>query len=120
MREYSLNFSYLIKEMENMKLGTIIECENGNRYKLTDVGIGQRKFSRTDGTTLRFMTYDNLNQMFRICEKAEEDIDIQSIEEINIRPYKSFTDICDYLEEKGNELIKVVKQLDKEIKGNRR
>lgn len=46
----------------------------------------------------------------------QQKIDIQAIEDINIRPYKGFTDICNYIEEKGNEIIKAVKQLDRNIR----
>lgn len=55
-----------------------------------------------------------LNMPVEVIE--DEAIDIDSIEEICIRPYKGFVDTCDYLEKKGNELIKAVKQLNKKIK----
>lgn len=47
--------------------------------------------------------------------KKENTIAIQSIEEITIRPYQGFSNIVNYLEEKGNEIIKALKQLDNKI-----
>lgn len=55
-----------------------------------------------------------INNEFELIEE-QQDIDIQAIEDINIRPYKGFTDICNYIEEKGNEIIKAIKQLDRNI-----
>lgn len=42
-------------------------------------------------------------------------IDIDNIEKISIKPYKGFTDVCEYLETKGNEIIDSLKQLNKEV-----
>ena len=52
---------------------------------------------------------------FYIPEENKE-IDIQAIEKISIRPFTGFTDVCEYIEKKGNEIIKAVKQLDKKLK----
>lgn len=56
--------------------------------------------------------YDLINYTFELIEE-QQNIDIQAIEDINIRPYKSFVDICNYIEEKGNEIIQAIKQLDR-------
>jgi len=42
----------------------------------------------------------------------------KAIEEVSIRPFRGYTNICEYIEEKGNEIIKAIKQLDKKIKNN--
>ena len=34
MSKYNLGFRYVIQEIENFDIGTIIECENGNKYEL--------------------------------------------------------------------------------------
>lgn len=132
MSKYNLGFRYVIQEIKNYDLGTIIECENGNKYELGIAENGQRKFSRKDGTKLRFMTYDNIDKMFRVIE--DEEIDIQAIEEVNtvgfittaggednIKEYvkktnkilvDNFYKVNDVIKMQ-NKLVQAVKQLDK-------
>ena len=132
MSKYNLGFRYVIQEIENFDLGTIIECENGNKYELMEAENKQRKFSRKDGTKLRFMTYDNIDKMFRIIE--EKTIDIESIEETEIKNdgtkyfeyenqgatesgYSKNYSSCDVeTRYKINELVQAVKQLNRKIK----
>lgn len=82
------------------KYQTIEETEEGSRVKISK-GNGDNDYKKQD--------------LEKKNEELEQYIDIQSIEEISIRPYKGFIDICNYLEKKGNELIKSIKQLDKNI-----
>lgn len=109
MIEYNLTFNEIIENFDSFKLGTIIENENGQRYKLTKTENDIKKFSRID-KGLRFMTYDNMNKMFRIIEE-QQDIDIQSINELDTTQLMVITD--DIL--KINELVQAVKQLDKKM-----
>ena len=114
MSKYNLGFRYVIQEIENFDIGTIIECENGNKYELRIAENRQRKFSRKDGTTLRFMTHDNIDKMFRILEE-DETIDIDSIGKIETgySESESDTDIINYINDK---IVPSIKQLNKEIK----
>lgn len=114
MSKYNLGFRYVIQEIENFDIGTIIECENGNKYELRIAENEQRKFSRKDGTKLRFMTYDNIDKMFRILEE-DETIDIDSIEELEEITEK-YVEPIRKNRNKINELVQAVKQLNKEIK----
>lgn len=111
MSKYNLGFRYVIQEIENYDLGTIIECENGNKYELGIAENGQRKFSRKDGTKLRFMTYDNIDKMFRVIE--DEEIDIQAIEEYEFPAHVITNVIENELLKLINENRRAVKQLDK-------
>ena len=117
MSKYNLGFRYVIQEIENFDIGTIIECENGNKYELRIAENEQRKFSRKDGTKLRFMTYDNIDKMFRILEE-DETIDIDNIEELNTYETVETYDWQDVDTNRMtiNELVQAVKQLNKEIK----
>jgi hypothetical protein len=113
-KEYTRPFYEIVCSLNNYKLGTIIESETGQRYKLTKTDNEYRKFSRID-KGLRFLTYENMNKKFRIVEEQEE-IDIQSIEKII--DYRTSDDDLynDNFEDfRGtiNELIEAVKQLDK-------
>ena len=118
MSEYNLTFNKIIENFDSFKLGTIIENENGQRYKLTKTENDIKKFSRIN-RGLRFMTYDNMNKMFRIIEE-QQDIDIQSIEEIpkililgteKNDLMKVLNDIID----NQNLQLQAVKQLDKKM-----
>lgn len=118
MSKYNLTFNEIIENFDSFKLGTIIENENGQRYKLTKTDNDNRKFSRIN-RGLRFMTYDNMNKMFRIIEE-QQDIDIQSIEEIPKILFlgtekndlmKVLNDIID----NQNLQLQAVKQLDKKM-----
>lgn len=130
--EYTRPFYEIVCGLNNYKLGTIIESETGQRYKLTKTDNDYRKFSRTD-KGLRFLTYENMNKKFRIVEEQEE-IDIQSIEETKfendgLEYYKyangGYTEdgytknySLDDIETRKliNQLVQAVKQLDKNIK----
>ena len=118
MSEYNLTFNKIIENFDSFELGTIIENENGQRYKLTKTDNDNRKFSRIN-RGLRFMTYDNMNKMFRIIEE-QQDINIQSIEEIPKILFlgtekndlmKVLNDIID----NQNLQLQAVKQLDKKM-----
>lgn len=122
MSKYNLGFRYVIQEIENFDIGTIIECENGNRYELRIAENGQRKYTRKNRTKLRFMTYDNIDKMFRI---VEDEIDIQSIEELNHYDVfsaiegKQIENINDELKKialQQNKILEAVKQLDRKSK----
>lgn len=130
--EYNRPFYEIICSLNHYKLGTIIESETGQRYKLTKTDNEYRKFSRID-KGLRFLTYENMNKKFRIVEEQKE-INIQRINEITYKNEKigygsieKYTDdIDDYctainslLDGYGitiNELVQAVKQLDKKLK----
>ena len=107
-KEYLLTFNQIIENINKFELGTIIESEYGDKYKLTKTDTDTRKFSRIDNG-LRFMTYDNLNRFFRII-KEQEEIDIQSIEEINLSSTPTKYEVV------LHKLVQAVKQLDKKIK----
>ena len=109
--EYNRPFYEIVCGLNNYKLGTIIESETGQRYKLTKTDNEYRKFSRID-KGLRFLTYENMNKKFRIVEEQEE-IDIQNIEEIQFPDNTALRDTRDLI---VNQLVQAVKQLDKNIK----
>ena len=112
-KEYLLTFNQIIENINKFKLGTIIESEYGDKYKLTKTGKDTRKFSRID-KGLRFMTYDNLDRFFKIVEEQEE-IEIQNIEEIE-PAMNGNACVIDNKTWTLNQVIKAVKQLDKKIK----
>lgn len=107
--EYNRPFYEIVCGLNNYSLGTIIESETGQRYKLTKTDNEYRKFSRID-KGLRFLTYENMNKKFRIVEEQEE-INIQDIKENN-----STNARVDVNQENINLLIKAVKQLDNKLK----
>lgn len=133
--EYTRPFYEIVCGLNNYKLGTIIESETGQRYKLTKTDNEYRKFSRID-KGLRFLTYENMNKKFRIVEEQEK-IDIQELEEIKEMEVFLSIDTRQTLEEnlkkidkhevnfffkineiirKHNKLVKYLEQLDKNIK----
>lgn len=129
MKIYNLSFIEILENINNYELGTIIESENEDMYKLSkpDIGCTERKFSRmkNEGTSLRFMTYDNSKRMFRIVEAKDEEIDIDSIEEVNhydvisLVPGRTFENINVELAKYSlaiNKLIKAVKQINNKLK----
>ena len=107
-------FEDIISKINEFKLGTKIRSERGDVYNLSQAeGIGkQRKFSRWNGTKLRFMTYENIGKKFEILEDNTEEI-----EEIPQYRIDNCTDYnyC-YLAEKYNKLAKAVNQIRKENK----
>ena len=114
--EYNRPFYEIVCGLNNYSLGTIIESETGQRYKLTKIDNEYRKFSRID-KGLRFLTYENMNKKFRIVEEQEE-IDIQQIKEFQENVIENVTDDSNIkcLAKKCNELIQAVKQLDNKLK----
>lgn len=117
--EYNRPFYEIVCGLDNYKLGTIIESETGQRYKLIKTDNDYRKFSRID-KGLRFLTYENMNKKFRIVEEQEE-IDVQGIEELPKILFlgKSAEDIKVVLNtiiDKQNEILEAVKQLDNKLK----
>lgn len=123
--EYNRPFYEIVCGLNNYKLGTIIESETGQRYKLTKIDNEYRKFSRID-RGLRFLTYENMNKKFRIVEEQEE-IDIQELEDVNLFDngqnfndmpiiIKSYDDNFTNINNTINKLVQAVKQLDKNIK----
>ena len=101
------------------------EIKEGTYIKVHDLSVVDRVVTTILYTNQKLNwetgTFDTsyLSNNYYYFELIEEqqDIDIQAIEDINIRPYKGFTDICNYIEGKGNEIIQAIKQLDRNIKG---
>lgn len=123
--EYNRPFYEIVCGLNNYKLGTIIESETGQRYKLTKTDNDYRKFSRID-RGLRFLTYENMNKKFRIVVEQEE-IDIQEINldfarlsQFPIKNSKGQEEILEVLfveiQEKMKELARKINYLDKNIK----
>ena len=107
-------FDFLMLNFNKIPVGTKIISSKGDVYELREqieCGKHVRKFSRANGTKLRFMTYENINETFKLFE---EEIDIQNIKEIEINTFMVDTNTLNTL--KINEVIKAVKQLDKKIK----
>ena len=73
-------FEDIIAHIDKFELGTKIRSERGDVYNLSQAeGEGkQRKFSRWDGTKLRFMTYENIGKKFEILEDNTEEIEEKS------------------------------------------
>lgn len=71
MNKYNLSFTDVINNMDNYKIGTIIESENGNQYKIIHTDCKCKRPSRINNTGLRFMTYNNTKVMFRIVENEK-------------------------------------------------
>ena len=106
-------FEDIISKINEFKLGTKIRSERGDVYNLSQAeGIGkQRKFSRWNGTKLRFMTYENIGKKFEILED-----NIEEIEEIPQYRIDNCTDYnYSYLAEKYNKLAKAVNQIRKDL-----
>lgn len=124
--EYTRPFYEIVCGLNNYKLGTIIENETGQRYKLTKIDNEYRKFSRID-KGLRFLTYENMNKKFRIVEEQEE-IDIQDIEKLDknlkfndLKPPYGINEEMMWAEiikqhNKSNELVQAVKYLENKLK----
>ncbi|MBQ1551402.1 MAG: hypothetical protein IIZ67_04790 [Bacilli bacterium] len=117
MNKNTYKFEEIIKNIEKFKLGTKIKSKVGDVYNLSQAeGEGKRrKFSRWNGTRLRFMTYENIGREFEIIEDEK---DIQSIETLN--PYDTyFKDgtelVYKLMYDKINEIAMKVNQLDKKV-----
>lgn len=118
-------FEDIISKINEFKLGTKIRSERGDVYNLSQAeGEGkQRKFSRWNGTKLRFMTYENIGKKFEILEDNTEEI--EEIKEISDEYFNMLSDeakvkwLKSYIKEdrnKINELVKAVNKLRKENK----
>ena len=117
-------FEDIVAHIDKFELGTKIKSETGDVYNLDQAeGEGkQRKFSRWNGTRLRFMTYENIGKKFEIIEE-EPEIDIQQIEELEVENHGGIKVMTENGEmtissdetNRINQLIKAVKQLDKKI-----
>ena len=107
-------FEDIISKINEFKLGTKIRSERGDIYILSQAeGEGkQRKFSRWDGTKLRFMTYENIGRKFEILEDNTEEIE----ELLTIEDYECDKTDIRLNRDKINELVKAVNKLRKENK----
>ena len=68
-------FEDIIAHIDKFELGTKIRSERGDIYNLSQAEGEGRKFSRWNGTKLRFMTYDNIGKKFEILEDNTEEIE---------------------------------------------
>ena len=115
-------FEDIIAHIDKFELGTKIRSERGDVYNLSQAeGIGkQRKFSRWNGTKLRFMTYENIGKKFEILEDNTEEIEELYIdmdkmlsrdnEEAKYSTYTCFKLMID----KINDLVKAVNSIRKD------
>lgn len=103
-------FSDIIAHIDYFELGTKIKSEKGNVYILRQTeGEGkQRKFSRCNGTKLRFMTYENIGKKFEILEDNTEEIEKigKSFEQIGYDVGKITMEIAKGFEKAINTLRK--------------
>lgn len=104
------SFEEIIASIEQFDLGTKIRSNTGDIYNLSQAeGEGkQRKFSRWDGTKLRFMTYENIGKKFEILEDNTE-----QIEELDLIKKENIWDKLSMCEDKINEIIRYIKRKDK-------
>lgn len=111
------SFEEIIASIEQFDLGTKIRSNTGDIYNLSQAeGEGkQRKFSRWDGTKLRFLTYENIGKRFEILEDNTEEIEELDREyswtEGNIKCTWSKSAL--FLVDKINEIIRYIKRKDK-------
>ncbi len=105
------SFEEIIASIEQFDLGTKIRSNTGDIYNLSQAeGEGsQRKFSRWNGTKLRFMTYDNIGKKFEILEDNTEEIEKYKGESFEQLGY-----------EVGKMSIAIAKGLEKAIKEMRK
>ena len=116
------SFEEIIASIEQFDLGTKIRSNTGDIYNLSQAeGEGkQRKFSRWDGTKLRFMTYENIGKKFEILEDNTEEIE-------ELSTYRTFAEYDELAKKcinmnaeqffyKINELVKAVNEIRKENK----
>lgn len=114
-------FEDIIAHIDKFELGTKIKSERGDIYNLSQAeGIGkQRKFSRWNGTKLRFMTYDNIGKKFEILEDNTEEIEeLEKEQEAIANPKTMLQEIRFYYDsnkmgDKINEIIRYIKRKDK-------
>ena len=114
-------FEDIIAHIDKFELGTKIRSERGDVYNLSQAeGIGkQRKFSRWNGTKLRFMTYENIGKKFEILEDNTEEIEeLEKEQEAIANPKTMLQEIRFYYDsnkmgDKINEIIRYIKRKDK-------
>lgn len=101
------SFEEIIASIEQFDLGTKIRSNTGDIYNLSQAeGEGkQRKFSRWDGTKLRFLTYENIGKKFEILEDNTEEI--EELKGLDIHTPS-------VLRAKINELVKAVNSIRKD------
>ena len=106
-------FEDIISKINEFKLGTKIRSERGDIYILSQAeGEGkQRKFSRWDGTKLRFMTYENIGRKFEILEDNTEEIE----ELLTIEDYECDKTDIRLNRDKINELVKRINYIERKI-----
>lgn len=120
-------FEDIISKINEFKLGTKIRSEREDIYILSQAeGEGkQRKFSRWDGTKLRFMTYENIGRKFEILEDNTEEI--EEVKEISDEYFNMLSDeakvkwLKSYIKEdrnKINELVRRIKYIERKINDN--
>lgn len=103
-------FEDIIAHIDKFELGTKIRSERGDVYNLSQAeGIGkQRKFSRWNGTKLRFMTYENIGKKFEILEDNTEEIEELPDYNYSIKENR----------DKINELVRRIKYIERKINDN--
>ena len=106
-------FEDIISKINEFKLGTKIRSERGDIYNLSQAeGIGkQRKFSRWNGTKLRFMTYENIGKKFEILEDNTEQIE----ELLTIEDYECDKTDIRLNRDKINELVRRINYIERKI-----
>ena len=103
----------LLKDINKLDLGTIIESSEGERYILKEDKINNvRTFSRVNKKDTRFCTYPMLQKEYEISKKENK----------KIEEYKTnYTERCIDVEvrNKLNEVIRAVNKLNEQIKNNK-
>lgn len=115
------SFEEIMESIEQFDLGTKIRSNTGDIYNLSQAeGEGkQRKFSRWDGTKLRFLTYENIGKKFEILEDNTEEIEelkrTENVYDITLECYHDIEKKIsnDELADKINEIIRYIKRKDK-------
>lgn len=114
------SFEEIIASIEQFDLGTKIRSNTGDIYNLSQAeGEGkQRKFSRWDGTKLRFLTYGNIDKKFEILEDNTEEIEelstYRDIEEFGELDKRCINQNAKEFFNKINELVKAVNSIRKD------
>lgn len=72
---YNLSFTEILDKMKDYNEGTVIESQRGDCYRLERLAKSKKrwKFSRVKGTSLKFMSYNNVMVSFRIVEDEKKD-----------------------------------------------
>ncbi len=75
----------------------------------------EKEIKSFDTIPIRCTEFTSKNAKFQI-DSSKKEINIQVIEELSIRPYLGNLSVYENIEDKINELIKAIKQLDDKIK----